>query len=108
MLTERGATGTDFERGLVLLEIACGQDDPASCTLLARIYVNGSQGKKFHARAHELAARACARRWGPGCTQLGEIIGGEEDQKEGADLAAFRQGCELGDGRGCELYGLAS
>jgi uncharacterized protein len=103
MLTANRNARTDFERGVVLLEIACGQDDLPACTHLAGVYVRESHAKTSLARAHDLAARACTLRSGPACTQLGEVIWHEKgDPRARAD--AFQKGCELGDAEGCELY----
>ena len=75
MLTANRDASTDVERGVVLLGIACGQDNLPACTALADVYVRESHGKTSLARAHDLAARACTLRSGPACTQLGEVSG---------------------------------
>jgi TPR repeat protein len=106
MLTANPDASKDFERGMVLLEIACGQDDLPACTHLAGVYVRESHGKTSLARAHDLAAHACTLRSGPACTQLGEVIFHEKgDQRARAE--AFQKGCDLGDAEGCELYAAA-
>jgi len=106
MLTENRDNGRDFERGLVLLEIACGQDDLPACSFLAGLYVRESRGKPSLARAHDLAAHACGLRFGAACTQLGEVIR-YQDGDQRTMVEAFEKGCALGDAEGCELYGVA-
>ena len=105
-LLAKEGTEKDFERALVLLEIACGQDDLPSCAALAGAYRRGSRSEQSLARARQLAAHACERGSAAGCTQLGEVIGQQEGDEE-ARRAAFSKACDLGDAEGCERYGLA-
>jgi TPR repeat protein len=108
MLTAGIESGRDFERGMVLLEIACGQDDLPSCTYLADTYVRTSRGKASLARAHDLAAHACERRSAEACTELGVVVRNERLADQSVAWVAYRKGCELGDARGCELFALAT
>jgi TPR repeat protein len=102
-LVARSDIEKDVERGLVLLEVACGQDDPPACAALGRMYIDRGHDKA-RARARELLTRACARRSAEACTGLGEVL--EIDRGERVELvAAFHKGCALGDALGCERYG---
>ena len=97
----------DRERGLVLLEIACGQDDLPSCTALAAAYAQRlPHDKQTLARARDFATRACERRSAEACTEIGEVAFFEDRSNERAPSEAFRTGCRMGDARGCELFGL--
>ena len=89
------AAGTDqnFERGIVLLEIACGQDDAPACTTLTRVYMRGSNDKQSLARAHDLATRGCERGAAVACTQLGDVIQLERGDHS-AQAAAYLRGCD--------------
>jgi len=105
-LTDGLDGGPDFQRGLVLLEVACGQADLASCVFLADRYVRTSRDRRAVARAHELATRACERGFAAGCTELGEIVKHGEGGDPQAAADAFRKACDLGDARACELCAL--
>jgi TPR repeat protein len=104
-LVARSDGGRDQERGLVLLEVACGQDDLPSCASLGRMYIDRTHAKS-RARARELLDRTCARGSGEACTALAAVR-----KMDGADraevAAALEKGCGLGDALGCELYGEA-
>jgi len=106
-LVRRTDNHRDVERGLVLLEVACGQNHLTSCTALAATYVDSSRDPGTLARARSLATRACDGRFAEGCTVAGDIVvrGDPRNHNHAAD-DAFRAGCELGDARGCELYGI--
>jgi TPR repeat protein len=106
-LVRRTDSHRDVERGLVLLEVACGQDHLTSCTALAATYVAGSREPGTLARARSLATRACDGRFAAGCTVAGDVaIRVDPRNRNHAADDAFRAGCELGDARGCELYGV--
>lgn len=106
-LVRRTDSQRDVERGLVLLEVACGQDHLPSCTALAATYVEGSREPGTLARARSLATRACDRRFAEGCTVAGDaVVRADPRNRNHAADDAFRAGCELGDARGCELYGV--
>jgi TPR repeat protein len=108
MLTDSATNETDRARGLVLLEIACGQDDLPSCASLANSYLKRSNNKRSIARAHDLAALACDRRSGEACTVLGDVEDAENITDPTVAWAAYRKGCDLGDARGCELFALGT
>jgi len=96
----------DVERGLVLLEVACGQQTARACAALARVYLR-SGSETSRKRARDLATRGCARREGESCTVMGEFIQTSDSTDFLAASSALRDGCQLGDLRGCELFGLA-
>ena len=100
----------DLDRGLVLLETACGRDDGQACAILGEQYRTRGDARAT-ARARELLTRACDLRAGAGCAGLGELLQ-LEDARQPHDarpsLEAFHRACELADARGCELYGLAA
>ena len=96
----------DFERGLVLLEVACGQQAPRACAALAGLYLRSGM-EASRKRARDLATRGCARREAESCTVMGEVIRAADHTDFLAAAAALRDGCQLGDARGCELFGLA-
>lgn len=103
-----GETGSDkdLERGLVLLELACGRDDLPACTSLGLMYTRRSKVDRATSRGRDLLTGACRRRHAPACTGAGEIIRktAPPGDREGSEY--LRTACELGDARGCELYGL--
>lgn len=101
-----GHDDRDLERGMVLLEVACGQEVPGACAALARVYLRGT-AESDRARARDLASRGCARREGESCTVMGEAIRVEDHDDLPRAWGAFREGCQLGDARGCELFGVA-
>ena len=106
-LVRRTDSHRDVERGLVLLEVACGQNHLTSCTALAATYVDSSRDPGTLARARSLATRACDRRFAAGCTVAGDaVVRADPRNRNHAADDAFRTGCELGDARGCELYGV--
>ena len=96
----------DFERGVVLLEVACGRDDRRSCTTLGTLYVRQEDNAQSVARGLDMLGRACRDGDGPACTAAGNATSAgangdvDADIKERLDL--FRRGCELGDAAGCE------
>jgi TPR repeat protein len=99
-LVDREISDADFQRGLVLLEVACGQNDLPSCTSLGAIYARGDKPAGL-ARAKDLLGRACESA-GAACSELARIVA-DEDAQEAMRLA--RRACSLRDGRGCELAG---
>ncbi len=106
-LVRRTDSNRDVERGLVLLEVACGQNHLTSCTALAATYVESSRDPGTLARARSLATRACDRRFAAGCTVAGDaVVRADPRNRNHAADDSFRAGCELGDARGCELYGV--
>ena len=96
---------SDFERGVVLLEVACGQHTPHACPALARVYGHSTVAAN-RARARDLATRGCSRGEADACTVMGEIIRAGDRANFPAISQAFRHACQLGDPRGCELFGL--
>jgi hypothetical protein len=50
----------EIERGLVLLEVACGFDDLQSCATLGGLYARTRVSETAHDRGVDLLARACA------------------------------------------------
>jgi TPR repeat protein len=106
LLIQDKRPGKDLERGLVLLEIACGGDDFEACGILGEKYADfrGPRGQKAQlGRALDLLGRACAHRMAMACTRQGQAIALDKPSNLAAMAAAFRAGCELGDSRGCEL-----
>ena len=99
------ADDSDFERGVVLLEVACGQQTPRACAALARLYLRNEIAAN-RARARDLASRGCARRDAESCTVMGEVVRAHDRTDFPTAAAAFRDGCQLGDARGCELFGV--
>lgn len=110
LLVANFRSGKDIERGMVLLEAACGQNDWAACAALGEAYRDRGDAASS-ARAKELLTRACDGRAAAGCTTLGELLQLEdrhhEEHDENPARGAFDRACTLGDSRGCELYGLA-
>ncbi len=100
------ATYKDRERALVLLEMACGQDQVLACAVLGGAYGDKyGQDPRGAARAAELLGRACDWKLAPACTAMGALaLVRERPPSEAA--AFFRTGCELGDADGCERFGL--
>lgn len=97
----------NLEQGLVLLELACGQDDPSSCTALGELYgQHAKPGGALQARARDLLTRTCRRGAASACTALGDVIQGADPGSRGEASEAFRDGCQRGDAAGCEKYGL--
>ena len=93
----------DIERGLVLLEGACGRDDLAACAALGDWY-RVQDDDRGHARASALLTRACDGQIGDGCRALGELALFRHDGL-GA-LLLFDKACDLGDAEGCEKSGV--
>jgi len=81
MLVEKEIDG-DLERGIVLLEMACGEDDAPACTTLTAVYMRATQSGRALARAHDLAARACERGSADACAQLSDVIRLEHGPEE--------------------------
>ena len=97
----------DLQRGLVLLEIACGGDDWKACAILGERYTDfggpdGQEGKL--GRAVELLGRACAHGIAAACTKQGHAIAHNTPTDQVAEKAAFLAGCQLGDALGCEAF----
>lgn len=100
----------DLDRGMVLLETACGQNDGVACATLGGLYKTKGD-ERATARARELLARACELRVAQGCELLGELEQLDDlrhPQDARLALETFRRACELADARACELYGLAA
>jgi TPR repeat protein len=100
----------DMQRGLVLLEIACGQDDWKACGLLGDTYAtfssrDGQEGKL--GRAVEVLGHACTHGIASACTRKGEAIARNNPEDRAAAKSAFLAGCELGDALGCESLAVA-
>ncbi len=107
LLLERSADepDRDFERGVVLLEMACGNDDGRACGVLGKLYGRNTKASS-RARGRDLLTAACQSQIAGGCTVLGELsLAIDEAQDTRAGEAALREGCRLGDARGCELLG---
>ncbi len=99
----------DLQRGLVLLELTCGQDDWKACWLLGDAYADltsrdGQRGKL--GRAVEVLGRACAHGIAPACTRQGDAILLNAPGERVPARAAFLAGCEQGDARGCEFFAI--
>jgi TPR repeat protein len=100
----------DLQRGLVLLEIACGGDDWKACASLGDRYTDfsgpdGQEGKL--GRAVELLGRACAHGIATACTQKGHAIAHNTPADRVAAKTALLAGCQLGDALGCEAFAAA-
>ena len=100
----------DLQRGLVLLEIACGGDDWKACAILGDRYADfggpdGQEGKL--GRAVELLGRACAHDVATACTRKGHAIARNTPADRVAEKAAFLAGCQAGDALGCEAFAVA-
>jgi uncharacterized protein len=96
----------DVERGLVLLEVACGQDDLPACTALGNLYEDRFTGETAQARGQELLSKACARQSASACTGLGKIVDRRDEERGREAKELFRTGCNLGDSEGCERLGV--
>ncbi len=100
MLTAGEPHDAELERGMVLLELACGQDDPPSCAALGGIYARQARNNaSARSRAQEMLSRACERSAANACTKLGRLFGTREAAGD-----TFRRACELGDPEGCEAF----
>jgi hypothetical protein len=97
LMTAQG-TDREHERGLVLLESACGQEDVPACTALGTEYATHFRHEQARARARSVLAWACDHRSGAACTGLGKLSPFPVDR-----LQLFRKGCELEDLEGCAL-----
>jgi len=100
----------DLQRGLVLLEIACGGDDWKACAILGDRYADlggpdGQEGKL--GRAVELLGRACAHGIATACTRKGQAIARNTPADGVAVKTAFLAGCQAGDALGCEAFAAA-
>jgi TPR repeat protein len=96
----------DFNRGMVLLEVTCANNDAPSCLSLGEIY-RGRDDDKALARATELLKRACELKSAEGCAALGVLSEAWERHDARPVLDAYRRSCELGYARGCAFYGFA-
>lgn len=105
LIGDQGRTDSEFERGLVLLEVACADDEVGACATLGGVYK--SRGPAARDRARHLLTYACGRRSPEGCTWLGEELAKPPAKDSEGAKKALRAGCDLGDARGCELYGLS-
>ena len=100
LLTAQQRDEDDLNRGLVLLEVACGQDDQPACAALGNSYAFRTEASAPNARVPEILSRACRRGIATACTGLGRV---ELEQAPQASARGWlRQGCELGDAEGCE------
>jgi TPR repeat protein len=108
LVDKEGASQRELDRGLVLMEIGCGQGDVATCTALGLMYGTRFKGDKSRPRAVELLSRACTQRSAAACTGLGELLrfGPGADRRRARE--SLQAGCEMGDARGCELYAVAN
>ncbi len=109
-LVREGRPDKDLQRGLILLEVACGRDDFKACATLGNTYAqfstrDGQAGKLR--RAVELLGRACTHGIAAACTRQGDAIARNAPEDRTAAKAAFLAGCQLGDGRGCESFAVA-
>jgi TPR repeat protein len=90
----------DFERGLVLLETTCGQEDWPACEALGGWYLTRKNGQ---ARAIAVLERACSHGLAKACTGKGKGLKLLEPASPDEIQAAFQAGCEKGDAEGCDL-----
>jgi TPR repeat protein len=100
----------DLQRGLVLLELTCGQDDWKACWLLGDVFVDLTSGdgqRRKLGRAVDVLGRACAHGIAAACTRQGDAILLNASGERGPARAAFLAGCEQGDARGCEAFAIA-
>lgn len=105
-LVEDKRPETDLQRGLILLEVACGRNDWRACGVLGATYaslVPRDQEEGRLERAIELLGRACSHRIATACTHLGETLLRNRGDRARAQ-ATFLSACELGEARGCEYF----
>ncbi|HEY0715674.1 MAG TPA: hypothetical protein VGF45_23530, partial [Polyangia bacterium] len=95
----------DDERGLVLLEVACGMSDQSSCTRLGEIYGRHFRGEGAAARASSLLMVSCKRGVGAACTSAAVLAARQGDEEAAKQLLGTA--CNLGDAEGCEQLGFA-
>jgi hypothetical protein len=69
----------DLDRGLVLLEVACGGDDQRSCARLGEMY-SQDDSPSSRARGHDLLDRSCAAGGAQSCTVLLRLARGQAEQ----------------------------
>jgi TPR repeat protein len=109
-LTHEKRPNKDLERGLVLLDVACGESDWKACGILGGTYADfGGRDEQAGnlGRAVDLLGRACAHRIAAACTRQGDAIARNTPQDRAAVKVAFLAGCELGDALGCESFAVA-
>ena len=94
----------DIERGLVLLETACGQEDWPACEALGGWYLTQ---KNAQFRAIEVLGSACSHGLAKACTGKGKGLQRLEPASPEEIQAAFQAGCEKGDAEGCDLLARA-
>jgi TPR repeat protein len=107
-LLQRSQPSThERERALVLLELACGQDDRPSCTKLGMYYLNRDEGKDAQARARDLLARMCEQDQAEACR--GRALGHRQEDPLDKRVARgfLDKACRLGDAQACEEIAVA-
>ena len=103
LLTSGEPTDADLERGMVLLELACGQDDLPACAAIGGIYAREARSSvSARARAQGMLSRACDRGAANACTKLARLTVWVAPRDRQAAGERLRRACELGDPEGCE------
>ena len=99
-----GRTGieADRNRGIVLLEVACGGGEWGACVELGAVYSPADGQSRARARARDVLTQACQHNYAVACTRLGDL---SHDATESSQH--YSQGCRLGDAEGCEAIGHA-
>lgn len=90
------------ERGLLLLELACGKNDRSSCTSLGMYYLSDDEGKASQARARDLLARMCEQDQGEACRGMALVRSLEDPLDKRGSRAFLEKACRLADAQGCE------
>jgi TPR repeat protein len=94
----------EIDRGRGLLDTNCRAGDLTACTALGERDANMT-GHPEEQSGRLLLISACTRRSGEACTAYGKMLYFRNSQDVEEAAAWLRQGCELGDVEGCDLYG---
>jgi TPR repeat protein len=97
----------DRERGLVLLELACGGDDRASCTSLGMYYLGDDKGTDSQARARDLLSRMCDQDQAEACRGMALVRRLEDPLDLRGTRTFLDKSCRLGDAQACEALAMA-
>lgn len=83
-------------------DAACQSGDAAGCAALGQAYAYGSGRPQVRQIAEIVLRRACTAGSGNGCTGLGDLVRGRDDDVSWPEaVEAFERACALGEGQTC-------
>ena len=107
MAEGRGGAGPNAESAWGIAEVACDEDEPFGCELLARFTLAGTGTKKDPAKAAALFRKACDAQEGSACASLAKLLleGTGAKDEAGAAKVADAACAKTEDAESCEISG---